>query len=92
MTPFIAQDLVERTGPAQRVERQIDGACTEGAGVMFAPRQGEAARPPEVSGRNGAPVETHIECLDRNGDSFSSKLNDRNVSPAGLQGTGDKGT
>ena len=57
---------------------------------MFAPRQGSAARPPEVSGMNGAPVEMKLECLDRNGDSFSSKLNDRNVSPAGLRGTADK--
>ena len=70
----------------QRLERQIDGTCTESAVVMFAARQGEAARPPDVSGRNGAPVETQIERLDRNGDSFSSKFNDRNVSPAGLRG------
>ena len=73
-----------------RLERQIDGTCTESAVVMFAARQGEAARPPDVSGRNGAPVETQIERLDRNGDSFSSKFNDRNVSPAGLRGTADK--
>ena len=57
---------------------------------MFAARQGEAARPPDVSGRNGAPVETQIERLDHNGDSFSSKFNDRNVSPAGLRGTADE--
>ena len=57
---------------------------------MFAARQGEAARPPDVSGRNGAPVETKIERLDRNGDSFSSQFNDRNVSPAGLRGTAGK--
>ena len=57
---------------------------------MFAPRQGQAARPPEVSGRNGAPVETQIERLDRNGDSFSSKFNDRNVSQPACEGTADK--
>ena len=46
-----------------------------------------SSKQPEASGRNGARVEAMLDDTDRDGDSFSSRLNDRNVSPTSLRGT-----